>query len=254
MTTICRVTRLPRGPAGVSVGLVFSRGAGHAQSGCHPGSETVNRQSLQSPSPSAAHTTRVPRPGHRPTHQAGGTHGAAAPAGPKGPAGGPTAPSPARRHGRRSPAVPRVPPLLRGGNDPLPSLGGRGGGGAEPDPHQWRGGQRAARPAPGATAYKDRRAGGRGPSGSPITTQEGRTQPAPAVAMANVRPEAGRPEDIRIDSTSSLLPAPLRKGKRRRRKQSHATHSARPAPIRPRNQWLSDGLIRTFHGRYRVQS
>lgn len=80
MTTICQVTGLPRGPAGVSVGLVFSCGAGHAQSGCHRASEAVNSESSTSVSERSA---RHPRSASgAPTHQARVTHGTAAPAGP----------------------------------------------------------------------------------------------------------------------------------------------------------------------------
>lgn len=93
---------------------------------------------------------------------------------------------------------------------------------------------------------------GRGPDGAPITTQEEDTT-RPSRTNGQCEPEAGRPEDIRIDSTSSLLPAPLRKGKEGGgNRQCHSQCKARPT--RPRNQWLSDGLIRTFHGRYRGQS
>ena len=88
MTTICRVTRLPRGPAGVSVGLVLSRGAGHAQSGCHPGSETVNRESSISVSERSAHHPRS-APGV-PTHPAGPGHSRRRRSrGPQGPGGRP---------------------------------------------------------------------------------------------------------------------------------------------------------------------
>lgn len=71
----------------------------------------------------------------------------------------------------------------------------------------------------------------------------------PAASIANPRPEAGRPEDIQINSTSSLLPAPLRKRKKKAAEtETRASHCARPALIRPSNLWLSRGLIRTFHG------
>lgn len=71
----------------------------------------------------------------------------------------------------------------------------------------------------------------------------------PAAPIANPRPEAGRPEDIQINSTSSLLPAPSRKRKKKAAEtRIGASHSARPAPIRPSDQWLRSGLIRTFHG------
>lgn len=100
--------------------------------------------------------------------------------------------------------------------------------------------QPAARPAPGTTAYGDRRAGGRRPGEAPITTQDQRTQPALATPMANATAEAKRPEDIQINSTSSLLPAPLPKRKKKAAEtETRASHCARPALIRPSNQWFS---------------
>lgn len=91
---------------------------------------------------------------------------------------------------------------------------------------------------------------GGGQARAPITTQGQRTQPALATPMANATAEAERPEDIQINSTSSLLPAPLPKRKKKAAEtETRASHCARPALIRPSNQWFSSGLIRTFHGR-----
>lgn len=240
-----------RGPAGVSVGLVFSRGAGHARSGCHPGSEVV-KQGESSPSVSERRA-RHPRPGHPPTRPRSLTAPplrASASAGPQGPGGRPDCalPSPSSTE-RRARPVPRVPPLLRGGSDLLPSLGvgwGRGRAG----PHQWRGGQRAARPASGTTAYRDRRAGGAGARRG--TNHDAGREDIARLRSTNGQCEAqGRATRRHSNRLDHLPPArPTYAREKRQRKHSSATHSAKPAPIRPRNQWVSDGLIRTFHGRY----
>ena len=62
--------------------------------------------------------------------------------------------------------------------------------------------------------------------------RKGGHSPPPQAPMANERPKAGRPEDIRIDSTTSLLPAHLRKGKKKaaETQQCHSQCKARPHP------------------------
>lgn len=214
------------------------------------------------PSPSSAHRGPLSsRPGTPTTEKQPQTRVTHASAAPRGRTRGSLGPDPeprlrprqSQRHG--SPALPCTPGAAITPRRKGPSSRRWGAGARLAQPRQWVGGQWEARPAPAATASRNRWTGGRWPGGAPITTQGQRTRPAPAAPITNAGPEAGRPEDVQINSTSSLLPAPLRKRKKEAAEtEIYASNCARPALIRLSNQWFSSGLIRTFHGRGHGQS
>lgn len=101
---------------------------------------------------------------------------------------------------------------------------------------QWGGGQWALRPRPGTRCLWGS-PGRRAEARQGTNHRAGQENTAhPAVSIANLRPEAGRPEDIQINSTSSLFPTPPRKRKKEGRGNTDPCQSLRKARPHPAQQ------------------